>query len=117
MDSFATTIFPYSKESFFSTFWEKKYCHISSDQNPDLLNFLNTLFSYDEADRILTTERNRIHESIRVSKDGLTIPQENLYNNEGCGIVNYDIRKILNIERVNYIDHSERYFLAYVKNK
>lgn len=94
-DIFTKIIFPYTKAKFVSNFWEKRFCHISNRENPDLSNFLKELFSYDEADRILTNDHGKFHESIRVCKDGITIPQENLYDSDRYGNANYDIEKIL----------------------
>src|ERR1043165_9716558 len=76
-------LLPYSKETFFRDYWEKRHLHITHRDNPQLLEIFRSLISISILDHVVTSlcsVGSRASDSIRMSQDGILVPSEMYWN-------------------------------------
>jgi ribosomal protein L16 Arg81 hydroxylase len=84
-------------EQFWSNYWEHCCLLVPSAQNPSLRTLCRKLFSFDQADQILSVRGPRFRDFIRMSQGGHAIPRREYSVVRQDGLVDFNVEQVLEL--------------------
>ncbi len=84
---------------FFSNFWEQKHLLVRASDNLQLAGLVDSLFSFEHVDQLLSVSGPRFRNFIRMSRGGHSIPSNKYSSTRDDGLENYKPREIIELYR------------------